>query len=276
MKPDGTDIRQLTSTSNATEIAPSLSPLGDKIAYIQVVTNETTEEEIYSLWMMDSSGQNRILLVDNIVINIFPQPAPVWSPDGKYIAYNAQVQNQSNTTAYQIFLYNLDSGEIIQITDNILGGIYPSWMPDSQKLVYRDRFGIHAINIFTREITNIFDEPAAVETHLAVSPDGSKIAFTYFTDTTETGNRDIYTLDLAADLTPSNLQQITSHTGLDWMPRWHPDGNSIYFESHRDTGNPSIWMVNVDASGVRQISPANEANNSPFIGLMRTYLPRKP
>lgn len=272
MKLDGTDIRQLTNTPNISEIAPSLSPTGDRIAYLQLASGETTDEIRYSLWVMDSSGQNPTMLVDNLDINIYPQPVPVWSPDSKYIAYNTQVPNQSNVWLYQIFLYNVETGVSTQFTDDILSSTYPSWMPDSETVIFRNRVGIWSKNIRTGETTKVFDDRASVETHLAVSPDGNNVAFTYFTDTSASGNRDIYSLDLTTD----GLQQITSHSGLDWMPRWHPDGNSIYFESHRDTGIPSIWMANADGSGERQISSSNKAEYSPFVGLMRAYLPREP
>lgn len=273
MRTDGTDIRQITYTSDVGEIAPSLSPSGDKIAFIQLVPGETWEENVYSLWVMDSSGQNRALLVDDIKTEIYPAPVPVWSPDGKYIAFNRQVQNQSGTWAYHIMLYDTNSGEVRELTENSLSYTYPSWMPDSQTLVYRERFGIFSIDIITGETNAIFNDLVAVETQLSVSPDGTKIAMTYFVDTATTiGNRDIYVLETIT----GNLQRMTTHEGLDWMPTWHPDGTTIYFESHRETGHAGIWAIDADSTNERRISLPENIDSSPFVGLMRAYLPHNP
>jgi len=60
---------------------------------------------------------------------------PVWSPDGKWIAYLSD-----RTGEYELYLMPQKGGEEVRITSD--GGVYrygPIWSPDSKKLLYWDK-----------------------------------------------------------------------------------------------------------------------------------------
>ncbi|MFH5831128.1 DPP IV N-terminal domain-containing protein [Halalkalibaculum sp. DA3122] len=67
---------------------------------------------------------------------------------------------------------------------------------------------------------------AAGNFHAAWSPDGSEIAY----GSTRNDNHDIYIMDLNGE----SEQRLTVHEASDERPSWSPDGNSIIFSSDRD------------------------------------------
>src|SRR5262245_38374098 len=76
------------------------------------------------------------------------------------------------------------------------------------------------------------------------SPDGRAIA--YYSN--ETGNFEVYVLDLASHRT----RRITDDKGYDGSPAWLPDGR-LSFASDRD-GDFEIYVVKSDGSELRQIT----------------------
>ncbi|NQZ77008.1 MAG: PD40 domain-containing protein [Ekhidna sp.] len=75
----------------------------------------------------------------------------------------------------------------------------------------------------------------------AISPDGSKIAFTY--------KGDIYIVDSDG----GNATPLTIDDSYDYMPVWSPDGSSIAFASDR-YGNFDIFLAKVDGSTLKRLT----------------------
>jgi TolB protein len=84
----------------------------------------------------------------------------------------------------------------------------------------------------------------------AWSPDGRQIAFV----SGRAGSDDVFIMD--AEITGE--RQVTFYTGFDKRPTWSPDGTRIAFWSDRDAGHPQIWVINVDLTGLVNLS------NNPF------------
>src|SRR6266550_3453121 len=90
----------------------------------------------------------------------------------------------------------------------------------------------------------------------AFSPDGSRIAFVSQRD----GNAEIYIMN--ADGTGST--RVTNDLQPDGRPSFTPDGQALVFHSARNGGKQQIWAVNVDGSGVTQLT-RDSVNSSPTI-----------
>lgn len=56
-----------------------------------------------------------------------------------------------------------------------------------------------------------------------------------------------------------NRRALTDAPGRDWQPWFSPDGKRIYFSSER-SGNPEIYVMNEDGTGVEPVT-SNGANN---------------
>jgi len=78
-----------------------------------------------------------------------------------------------------------------------------------------------------------------------VAPDGKRVAYLFGWP----GGFEIYTMKLDG----TDSKPVTSNS-FDWTPAWSPDSSKIAFSSLR-SGSFSIWVVNRDASGLRQVTP---------------------
>lgn len=113
-----------------------------------------------------------------------------WSPDNKVIAYTCRKKKgveYSKSTNSDIFLYYLESGTTINITDGMMGyDIAPSYSPDGSKIAWlsmeRDGYEADKIRLFIyetgsklrKDYTTKFDQNA--ENHVW-SDDGKSIYF---------------------------------------------------------------------------------------------------
>jgi len=61
---------------------------------------------------------------------------PTWSPDGKRIAFSAQVGGLTD-----LFTYDLDSGQLERLTNDPYADLEPAWSPDGSQIAFvTDRF----------------------------------------------------------------------------------------------------------------------------------------
>jgi hypothetical protein len=62
---------------------------------------------------------------------------PTWSPDGKKIAFSAQVGGVTD-----LFVYDLDAGQLQRMTEDSYADLEPVWSPDGMQIAFAtDRFG---------------------------------------------------------------------------------------------------------------------------------------
>ena len=60
--------------------------------------------------------------------------APVWSPDGKRIAFESD--RGSPDAHYAIFIMNRDGTGLVQVTDYALNASHPVWSRDGKHMVF--------------------------------------------------------------------------------------------------------------------------------------------
>lgn len=94
------------------------------------------------------------------------------------------------------------------------------------------------------QFVNLTNNPAS-DMYPAVSPDGTKIAFSSSRD----GASGIYVMAING----KNVVRLTKDTTPNQDPTWSPDGKQIAFESFRD-GHSEIYAMNADGSNVRRLT----------------------
>jgi TolB protein len=107
----------------------SYSPRGDKITF------ELDMKEKIGIWTINSDGNGLTPLVKEDSLYW----TPVFSPDGKKIAYSKKAGKQFAPiywTDYNIWIADVDSGEKMMINGEEQIDWYPSWSPDGKKIVY--------------------------------------------------------------------------------------------------------------------------------------------
>ncbi|RZK48441.1 MAG: tolB protein precursor [Pedobacter sp.] len=114
-----------------------------------------------------SKGKNTLMVIDvatgNTILNTDMKHVEqfsnlTWSPDGQHIAFSGLVEGQSD-----IFMYNLNTKEIIQITNDEYSDYAPTFSPDGKMIAFStDRVStmennlsaVHAMNISIYNLAN--------------------------------------------------------------------------------------------------------------------------
>jgi len=106
--------------------------------------------------------------------------SPLYSPDGRYIAYRAQQRPGYESDRFRLMLYDRKTGEKKNLTekfDQWVGTF--TWAPDSLALYFsaqeKEIAPIHRININSREIETLTD---GYDDDLTISRDGGFLLFT--------------------------------------------------------------------------------------------------
>jgi dipeptidyl aminopeptidase/acylaminoacyl peptidase len=85
----------------------------------------------------------------------------------------------------------------------------------------------------------------------AVSPDGSRVAFTLRTTdlAANRGRTDLWIVSTDG----SDLRRLTTHEANDYQPRWSSDGRSLFFLSTR-SGSAQVWRIALDGGEAQAVT----------------------
>lgn len=217
------------------------SPDGTKIAFYWDIN------DLSDLYVMPADGGwAQRLSFDRAPVAYWADGLPQWSPDGKWIAYS----NKGH-----IWVISADGGKPHNVTESILSGSVPRWMPDSTGivltimrdnkayLVLTDRFGT-----FPRQLSTSDGHDHTV----SISPDGKQIAYVY--QPLDDFNRsDLMLIDVESGESRALTGTPRMHDG---RPLWSRDGKQIAFISERP-GYHEIFLIDPATGQERQLTRAN-------------------
>ena len=161
--------RQLTQAARARE--PAYSPDGQTLAYAQ--------SDLGTSWLMAMparGGQGRVLYRGARFSQVY---TPVWSPDGKEIAFSVWEDGGYR----DIVVLEVASGKLRRITHDRALDLDPAYSPDGRYLLFAsDRTGIYNLYALERatgtlwQVSNVLG--GAFQPR--VSPDGRRLAYQSF------------------------------------------------------------------------------------------------
>jgi Tol biopolymer transport system component len=129
MAPDGGDPRKLTGTGWE-DVEPGWSPDSAEIAFYRWSFGESGEGGPSGLWVTEADGSDARLVVELSVLAVGLE-APVWSPDGNWIAYQSGPPDDAD-----IQVVKAEGGEPTNVS-NLPGHEYSvSWAPDARSLIF--------------------------------------------------------------------------------------------------------------------------------------------
>ena len=250
---------------------------------------------IKEIYMADYDGANPRRLTVNRSLNI----TPVWSADGKAIAYTSYRRNNA-PDIFVSYIYEGRPPETPAKGTDRVHNFLPAWSPDGTRIAFMtNRDGNPEIYVMNRDggsLVRITRHPG-IDATPTWSPSGNQVAFTsdrsgspqiYIAEADGLGQpRRITTNDSYADratwapapfneiayaartgpgydikiydVANGSTKQITTGEGSNESPAYSPTGRHIAFASTRK-GKQQIFVIGRNGLGLRQITA--EGNNA--------------
>lgn len=184
----GGDARQLTDGEFEVE-SFALSPDGERVAFISSIDEHADISFFRNIYVIPSSGGEPELLWESESARIGLRRASLeWSPDGKYLAFDARVIDNVSNVGYKnddIWIIPVDGGEPKNLTADldrtvsIYGGAL-KWSPDSKFIYFKipDEGSIQLCRVSLEgEVEQVIQGKIQVG-GFSLDRLGSKIAFT--------------------------------------------------------------------------------------------------
>ncbi len=160
----------------------NFAPDGNEIAYTmnpnKVVAN-STNNEIYTVAMNGIKADSKIIS-KKISVSLGNDNQPVYSPNGKYIAFASMLVPGHESDKQCLVLYDRTTGKLKNLTnkfDRSIGEIV--WSPDSKEIYFtanNEIFNsIYKIDIETKKVSVLLKEHS--NSNISVSNDGKTIYF---------------------------------------------------------------------------------------------------
>ena len=209
------------------------------------------------IFQSDFDGDNEIYMISmkgmkKLTDNAWQDEYPVWSPDGKKIAFSANPDGN-----YDIFTMNADGSDIQQITTSSRNEITPAWFPDNETIAYTMNMGgafrnkdfLFKIDIYSKRTQRIIQDYNRKHIVPWVSPDASLLTFT--------GKR---TMGWDVALYDLKTKQATflEESGKSCRGRFSPDGKKIAYVCSLADGKGDVWIMNPDGSQKNRLTKRDD------------------
>jgi Tol biopolymer transport system component len=242
MRPNGSDLVNLTANSDAFDGLSSWRADGRKLVFLSNRRTATNPEGDTEIFVMNANGSNQ----RQITFNALDEEFPAWSPDGR-IVFARDLDPIVGQIDDDIFTTEADGTNQQNLTNSPgIDDFEPSWSPTGRRIAFvSDRDG--DIDLYTmrpdgRGVRQLTFDGLGYE-FPDWSPDGRLIAFHSGPDLELGALHDVYTIRANG----GDKTQLTFGAGFDGLPVWSPDGRQLAFTSFRDD-NDEIYTMRADGS----------------------------
>lgn len=192
------------------------------------------------IWAVPIDGRAPIRITNDAA----DERDPVWSPDGRRLAYAGRADDN-----WEIYIYEVATNTTTRLTFDLAFQGAPSWSPDGEYLVYESYQGNNLDIYIMRADGEPIDGQNAVARLPAnseapdfapswsIADNGRRIAFVSWRD----GNQDIYVFSLDDQ---SLINLTNTPTRHEDMPTWSPTGDFIAY-SALDEGVEKVFVKSV-------------------------------
>jgi len=238
----------------------AFSPDMRQFAYIE----NNDERDASTLFIAETEGASKRELFTRPIKDRFCPTSPAWSPDGQAIAVGAAT-GANEAVAYEVFTIDIREASIRQLTKRRFGPILSlEWQSDNTGLVLvgneHSRLDEQLWHVAypdgeTRQINPDLNDYGY---GLGISADNRVVA-------EQAGTlANIWIAPVARMNEPRQItfDSINSRPGVYGL-EWTPDGKIVY-AAFTDKSQ-SLWMMNADGSGKKQLTPAGGIDLNPSV-----------
>ncbi len=234
---DGANPIELTRYGSLT-LSPTVAPDG-RLAY---VTYKGGSPEIWG--QKKPGGVHERLYPTSAAGTQGSCYAPVWSPDGKRLAFT-QSDRRGNS---DIVVLDVQSGRVRKLTDGGFINTEPSWNPAGTQIAFTsDREGGPQVYLMEEDGSNVrrLTVEGSYNASPAWSPNGAMIAYVSRFE----GKFDLFVFKLGE----GKAYQVTTGLASSESPAWSPDERRLVFSSNRG-GNMQIWTTDLSGNSVKRLT----------------------
>jgi TolB protein len=198
----------------------------------------------------DGSGQRNLTGAEDVF-----EWEPVWSPDGRKIAFTAQGSELSST---QIYVINADGSSRRQLTHGRPYSQMGTWSPDGRKIFYTQLDLDGNVTSWTMNADGSANSRVRGFEEVFRSPDGEHVVGTRNSgvDSDYYGSPDVYVAKSDGD-----EGRWLTHSGDTEVFGWSPDSEWILYKRMTgvfDPGRPGLYVVKPDGSERKRLSRGEE------------------
>jgi Tol biopolymer transport system component len=154
-----------SDTDTSAQVCPAFSPDGERLVFGQATGSpDSGYEDDAELVIIEVGADGSTSGTTTIPVeDLSAPPCPMWSPDGRWLAFGA---------GGEVWLVDTVTEELRRLAGYAATDL--EWLPGTDELAIADN-GIHVYSVTTGETRSLGIEGAA---QLAWSPDGTTVAFT--------------------------------------------------------------------------------------------------
>jgi Tol biopolymer transport system component len=223
---------------------PRMSPRGGAIAVVERAWRDR-------IWVVDSARETFTRLTSGT--DRGSEYAPVWSPDGRVIAFGA---GSARTGGDRLYVAPADGSRAETLLHTSAKEPLPtSWTRDGRQLVFTERnagtnFDLMLLSIDRGNSVRPLLQTPFNEHQAVISPDGQLIAY----QSDRSGNRAIYVSHFPS---MQGATQVSADGGV--SPVWARDRNRLYYKFGRD-----VMAVDMAPGGLASASRPTVVMTYPF------------
>ncbi|MEV5970641.1 hypothetical protein [Streptomyces sp. NPDC051921] len=241
ISPTGGAPVKLTHTPTVSDVMPSWSPDGKRVAFLRYGDGGAID----GIWTMKSTGGD-----------LKPVPGtegasdPAWSPDGKRIAYSKPVGTQR-----ELYVVDLDGTPSTRLTHTAADEFHPTWSPGGGYLAYNRADASGNSRLMRIRLSTLAQTPITPAGSHDWTPDWSRGNRIAFSRVDATGFAHLYVVRPDG----SGGHRITSARANDKNPSWSPDGRRLVFtRGGTDDADPEhLFLVRADGTALSQLTKAD-------------------